>query len=333
MNEKKSLFDRLFGPFDSVKLALLVSATMAAIATAIFGSYRGIISPDSGITLVFLGAGTFLLTSAVVNATARVARYLDGQKPTDTPIRSNVSTDTLIGAMDDRMREIERLILEKTIGQNTDWWLEAKDSVRKAVTSEITRDLEERVLASTDTSLARKSVMSEINASLSRLSRSSSDLSRRGTVNLLTGIGLAVLGFGVLGYSLLTFDSSTLRTIDSWAPWVTLRIAFVVVIEVLAYFFLRMYKNAQEDIKYFQNEITNLEMRAIGITLALIPNATDRQIEIALLLATTERNFVMAKDQTTIDLERRKIDASNQAELARSVGDIIRAARSEKTQS
>jgi len=39
-------------------------------------------------------------------------------------------------------------------------------------------------------------------------------------------------------------------------------------IELFAYFFLKLYKSDLSEIKYFQNELTNVEMRYAAVRLA-----------------------------------------------------------------
>ena len=77
------------------------------------------------------------------------------------------------------------------------------------------------------------------------------------------------------------------------------RFSLVTIIELFSYFFLRLYKQAIDEIKYFQNEITNIDLKmlAASITQKLCPN--DPSVIIA-ALSSTERNFLVPKDQRIV---------------------------------
>ena len=79
----------------------------------------------------------------------------------------------------------------------------------------------------------------------------------------------------------------------------------VILIEVFAYFFLRLYKTGLGEIKYFQNELTNVEVRALALRSALDHADAATSAAILLKLSDTERNY-LKKDETTPDLERAK---------------------------
>jgi len=50
------------------------------------------------------------------------------------------------------------------------------------------------------------------------------------------------------------------------------RITLTILIEIFSYFFLKLYKKNLEDIKYFQNEVTNLESKYLAILYAFEAN-------------------------------------------------------------
>ncbi|WP_315983120.1 hypothetical protein [Aliamphritea spongicola] len=75
------------------------------------------------------------------------------------------------------------------------------------------------------------------------------------------------------------------------------RILLVIFLEIFAYFFLRLYKDGLSEIKYFQNELTNLESKLIALeTSYLTKNLASINKSVESLLK-TERNFVLEKDR------------------------------------
>ena len=93
------------------------------------------------------------------------------------------------------------------------------------------------------------------------------------------------------------------------------RISFVIFIEVFSFFFLRLYKANLSDVKFYQNELTNADARLVALEATLIDDHRDGLRQLLTELARTERNFVLKKGETTVDLERRKMDEANHSEF------------------
>jgi hypothetical protein len=139
---------------------------------------------------------------------------------------------------------------------------------------------------------------------------------RRGNVNLMLGILMTAIGLAILGWSVYYAPGGKLEDLLAYfAPRLTLGI----LIQVFSYFFLRLYKQSLSEIKYFQNEITNIESQQLAILLAQSSSDTALPTRIVEALMKTERNFLMNKDQTTIELERERIEQSKVSELLQAV--------------
>lgn len=113
-------------------------------------------------------------------------------------------------------------------------------------------------------------------------------LGKRGNLNLTFGILTTLSGLGVLGYSVF-YMPHTLSGIDIGMYYIP-RLSLVVLIEIFAYFFLSLYKQSLSEIKYFQNELTNIELK--GISLSIANRSGDRSIRARLVdeFCRTERN-------------------------------------------
>jgi hypothetical protein len=154
---------------------------------------------------------------------------------------------------------------------------------------------------------------------INRMKREVADLRLRANVNLMIGIITTCGGLVLLWYTISILDTSdTLKAmalegstadsafIKSFAFALVPRVMLVIFIEVFAYFFLRLYKEGLREIKYFQNELTNLESRLIALYVAR-ESGNPESVAVTLnSLAMTERNFILSNGQTTVELERAK---------------------------
>ena len=97
------------------------------------------------------------------------------------------------------------------------------------------------------------------------------------------------------------------------------RLSLVVFIELFAYFFLGLYKSGLSEIKYFQNELTNIESKLISLKSAITENDFNLKKIILEKLCDTERNYILEKGQTTVELERAKTDGELTKNIIKSV--------------
>ncbi len=82
--------------------------------------------------------------------------------------------------------------------------------------------------------------------------------------------------------------------------------SLVLFIELFAYFFLRLYREGLSEMKYYQNELTNIESKLIAVEIALIKEDNE-SLKLTLdILSQTERNFILKKGETTAGLEHSK---------------------------
>ena len=101
------------------------------------------------------------------------------------------------------------------------------------------------------------------------------------------------------------------------------RISLVIFIEIFAFFFLKLYKSNLLEIKYFNNEKTNIDFKIITLKTALFQEDSE-MIKLCLTeLIKTERNFILKKDETTVEVEKFKTDKNDNQILANLLGKII----------
>lgn len=180
------------------------------------------------------------------------------------------------------------------------------EGIRELVTARVREDNTEQLFSSIS----------------SRLGREVQDLARRGNLNLILGILTTLVGLSVLGYSV--FYSPISHVPEELFAYFVPRVSLVILIEVFAYFFLKLYKQSLAEIKYFQNEITNIESKQLAIQLAMRTEDPSLRIRVVEELAKTERNFILGKDQTTVDLERERLSRSTYADVATAIKDLLK---------
>ena len=164
--------------------------------------------------------------------------------------------------------------------------------------------------------------------SVDRLKREISDLRLRSNINLLIGMAITAGGLWLLWSTVSMVDASELlkslasegqesnsKFLKNLILPILPRILLVVFVEVFAYFFLRLYRNGLSEIKYFQNELTNIESKLTAIEFAYVTKNDDALKYAIEGLSKTERNFVLEKGQTTVELER----ARSESELTRNI--------------
>jgi hypothetical protein len=81
------------------------------------------------------------------------------------------------------------------------------------------------------------------------------------------------------------------------------RFAVGILLQFVGFFFLRLYVANELDLKHNKNEMTNLEMKMIGLQLAKALGDASSKKEIIKAFAHTERNFVLKKNERTISSE------------------------------
>ena len=126
-------------------------------------------------------------------------------------------------------------------------------------------------------------------------------LNNRGKLNLSIGILISIIGIILLGWSLISAPVTISNNHDLVAYYIP-RTAFVIMVQLFAFFFLNLYRASLNDIKYFQNEITNIESKILSIEILILSNDMESISRLASEIAKTERNFILSKGQTTIIL-------------------------------
>lgn len=124
----------------------------------------------------------------------------------------------------------------------------------------------------------------------------------RGVVSFRTGLNLLIgLGIGTAGLILIYFgvikEYQTKVDSNSFDALFVARISFSILLQLLAFFFLSLYKNGLQEIKYFRNEMTNISMIKLSLMIELEKGTQRSQIAAASQLLKAERNFILKKGE------------------------------------
>lgn len=161
--------------------------------------------------------------------------------------------------------------------------------------------------------------------SAGRLNGELGALGRRGNLNLALGIVTTIVGLSLLGYFVVK-TSLQPEQLPTFAIHFIPRISLVIFVEVFAYFFLKLYKATLSEIKYFQNELTNIEGKFMAVKAAFAVGDS-KVIELVIKnLVLTERNYLLKKGETTVQLEQQKRDTELAAEIGKHITDAVKAA-------
>lgn len=209
--------------------------------------------------------------------------------------------------LSDVLEQVEHYSHDISDSQKTELVQRLRESIEKTAKTEILDEIRNSLEESRALQELNKELEVRYDYTISRLNSELSALSRRGNLNLVLGIITAVAGIVLLGLFVQTIKSSSgpgLAFIENFVP----RVSLVILVEVFAYFFLRLYSTSLMEIKYFQNEITNIEAKSVALIVATYTGDEKIVGEVISQLAQTERNYILQKGQTTVDLERSRID-------------------------
>lgn len=264
----------------------------------------------------------FYLQSEDEEQGAKENKY--NQEKLEDLIKEILGRERINGFTEDEKRQIINEVIKKT----------GRDTIEQIFSQETSR---------LENSFKQKLYLNKLKVSLKqmvyRLSKEIVNLKKRANVNLAIGVVIAI--FGVF-FLLDTINTITMRTDFKKYERVLLyeeghsdnkleqsdnqfihdliylflpRAVLFVFVQMFSYFFLRLYKEGLSEIKFFQNELTNIQSKFISLETALVANESE-SIRIAVeAFSKMERNFILNKGQTTIELEKQK----SESELAKRI--------------
>lgn len=149
-----------------------------------------------------------------------------------------------------------------------------------------------------------------VDATIARLKLEILKNSRRATIYLILGCVITVFAGYVLYLFLPSDDNFLIQSIElaqkKKADYLPLyaglrKFLIVVFIESFSIYFLRLYKDSINRTRIYHNELTNIEQRWLAVMATLPKDDKETRIAVFSEIARTERNFVIQKNEKTID--------------------------------
>lgn len=199
---------------------------------------------------------------------------------------------------------------------------EVKQEIRTTIDHQVSKLSEEKIVQQITEKFTKELyakskldlIENELVSIKNRIERETARLARYGYINLMIGFITTFLAIFFLGYSLLGVQTENITSTEYIYHFIP-RLSLSVLIELFSFFFLRLYKNNLEDIKYFNNERTNIEMKIVAIKTSLAYDDKETVKSLMLELAKTERNFVLKKGESTVEIEKNRTDISSNDKL------------------
>jgi hypothetical protein len=183
-------------------------------------------------------------------------------------------------------------------------WGSSVDELDKANKVQVHDITSENPYGNTERGVLRSAVERLFENTRNRLGSEILNLRRQARTNLLLGIATTAIAVLILAGLAFYTDMKMeqpywLSALKTYLPRVTLAIF----IQVFGFFFLRLYRAGLADIKYYQNELTNVESLTIALSAALALEDAEVAEAVLTRLSMIERNFILKVGESTVELE------------------------------
>ncbi|MCG8050276.1 MAG: hypothetical protein JAZ15_03665 [Candidatus Thiodiazotropha endolucinida] len=315
--------------FSPIVVVMMIGATVAYMGEALSDSITSQIATITGLFMV-LGGGSVLLYSFIKGGNRLyapsdfVSRDLQKIKAEISSIQPSAKLENEITAIRNTLNKLQSSTIDFNEDDKQELLKGVKESVEKNISSGVIEEIESKYSSEMIKSSGMQSIRARIEETIERLRSELDKLNRRAATNLAIGSITTVLAAALLAYmvldSNLKLGDSTQAILWHYVP----RLSIIIFIEVFAFFFLRLYRENIHESKYFQNEITNLDSKFIALDAALISNDVENVKTLVQELATTERNHILKKGETTVDLERERSETQTLKDIVNSLTGILK---------
>lgn len=230
--------------------------------------------------------------------------------------------ESQLAALREELMNLEHSAVAFTEEQRTLLLDKLKTKFEEDAAASVLEQIKAQVTKTETTTFHTRELKKNFEDSRSRLSQELAALGRRGNLNLALGMMTTVTGLMFLGVFVLG-SAPSLQEPWQFVTYFVPRLTLVIFIEVFAYFFLRLYKASLSEIKYFQNELTNLEAKFVALFVAVNLGDTNIINEVLSKFAATERNYILEKGQTTIELEKVKREKDTLSDIAKNLANVL----------
>lgn len=250
------------------------------------------------------GALAIVITGGLLTVTFSLLGYLN--KPVENIGRTLAEKKDVLVESKRIDAEIERLMRQmEADAKLANHTLEGAAQVIRNVKPTAKKSIKATEFAETEQQKHLQAISSALKALMRRNQDEVIRLNRSANLNLVFGIMITLLSVTVLAFEVFTKEIHFDKPLELLAHYIP-RISIVILAEVFAFFFLRVYKTALNDIKYYQNEMTNIEVKFTALISAIYAKQDLSSLHTEMMR--TERNIILKKGETTVELEREKIE-------------------------
>ena len=221
-----------------------------------------------------------------------------------------------LSQIEDELAELSLSSQDVSASQRSKLVQRVRQSIVETANNEFLDEIRNSIQDSKSGQKFAKDIRLIFNRTIERLDNEVESLARRGNLNLALGILTALVGITLLAIfvqNMVVQNGLPMEFVQNFLP----RFSLVILIEVFAYFFLRLYSNNLIEIKYFQNELTNVEAKFLSLLAATHINNENIMTNVISQLSQTERNYILQKGQTTVNLERSKMEKETISNLTK----------------
>lgn len=235
----------------------------------------------------------------LLKAELREAQSFEAKRPSEI--------NSIIKSLKREIDEVRGNLSQLTDDERTKIINGLKNSLNETAANEVLKELQNKIELQANLKSEQELLERHFDTTISRLREELYSLTKRSNLNLAIGVVTTLIGLGLLGLFVLSTPidfENTLDFVENFVP----RLSLVVFIEIFAYFFLRLYKDTLTEIKYFQNEITNIEAKHLAVAMAVSNGSNEGIINSIERLLSTERNHILNKGQTTVEIEKARTE-------------------------
>lgn len=289
----------------------VVAGLITTIGFKFFFKSDNILPELLGLTIATAGVGFYLIN------------YLQNDYTSSLYNTRNIDYRTHI-EIEELKLDLQRL--KKKGGVVTDN-KDVNDTINKIIDNTFTEEFIQNKIEKTFANNAVKnerysSLFREFERTSQRINEELLRLRKSANINLVIGSLFTTVAIISLTYEVFFLKINFEKTIDLLSHYIP-RISLVIFIEIFAFFFLKLYKSNLQEIKYFNNEKTNIDFKLITLKTALFQEDLE-MIKICLSeLIKTERNFILKKDESTVEIEKIKHDNNSTKILADLIEKIL----------
>jgi len=151
-----------------------------------------------------------------------------------------------------------------------------------------------------------------------RLIQEIAAIRQQSTLHLRIAICAAGLALGILAPAVF-FQAEQSSLVEAGIH-LLIRLPISLPLGAFSWFFLRLHSAAANHIRYYHNELTNIDLRFIALDRA-------ESSELAVVIkemAGTDRNPVLKRGETTTELEQSKIDPRNSHDVLAAISELLK---------